>query len=135
MGQVAPSNPPRDGEGDRAAKRRGEGGPSVLISPIKLVKRARKLRKEKSLPEVLLWRELRHRPGGDKFRKQFPKAGFSVDFACLAARLAIEIDGEAHDRADQPAFDVQRDERLRGAGFRVIQSPAREVLSNLEGGS
>ena len=130
---AAPSNPPRNGEGDRAAQRRGGGGPAVLQSPIKVVKRARRLRKEMSLSEVLLWRELRQRPGGHKFRKQFPQAGFSIDFACLGARLAIEVDGEAHDRGDQPAFDETRDERIREAGFRIVRIPAREVLSNLEG--
>jgi very-short-patch-repair endonuclease len=97
------------------------------------VKRARRLRKEMSLPEVLLWRELQKRPGGFKFRKQFPQGGFAVDFACLGARLAIEVDGEAHDRGDQPEFDAEKDRWLRQAGFEVMRIPAREVLSNLEG--
>jgi len=86
-----------------------------------------------SLPEVLLWRELKKRPGGHKFRKQFPQQDFSIDFACLAARLAIEVDGEAHNRGDQPEFDQRRDGRLRRAGFQVLRIPAREVLGNLEG--
>jgi very-short-patch-repair endonuclease len=84
-----------------------------------------------SLPEVLLWRELQKRPGGFKFRKQFPQAGFTIDFACLSARLAIEVDGEAHDRGDQPEFDKGRDARLSAAGFTMLRVPAREVLSNL----
>ena len=132
MGMVAP-NPPRNGEGDRDAQRRGGGGPRVLQAPIKLVKRARKLRKEMSLPEVLLWRELQKRPGGYKFRKQFPQVDFAIDFACLSARLAIEVDGEAHDWGDQPAFDLKRDEQLREAGFTMLRIPAREVLSNMDG--
>ena len=133
MVERAASNPSRNGEGDRDAKRRGGGGPPVLQSPIKLVKRARQLRREMSLPEVLLWRELQKRPGGFKFRKQFPQEGFSVDFACLSARLAIEVDGEAHDRGNQPAFDARKDEQLRQAGFEVLRVPAREVLANMEG--
>jgi hypothetical protein len=47
-------------------------------APEQTVKRARRLRKEMSLPEVLLWRELQKRPGGFKFRKQFPQGGFAV---------------------------------------------------------
>jgi very-short-patch-repair endonuclease len=97
------------------------------------VKRARKLRKAMSLPEVLLWVELQKRPGGYKFRKQFPQAGLVIDFACLSARLAIEIDGEAHNRGDQPEFDRTRDERLRAAGLEVMRIPAREVLTNMDG--
>jgi len=129
--EIAPSNPPRNGEGDQP--KAGGGGPRVLQAPIRVVKRARRLRKEMSLPEVLLWQELRKRPGGFKFRKQFPQADFSVDFACLAARLAIEVDGEAHDRGDQSAFDEKRDQRLLSAGFSVIRIPAREVLANMDG--
>jgi len=86
-----------------------------------------------SLPEVLLWQELRKRPGGFKFRKQFPQEDFAIDFACLAARLAIEVDGEAHDRGNQPRFDASRDQRLFDLGFETMRIPAREVLSNLEG--
>lgn len=131
--EMAPQNPPWNGEGDRAAERRGGGGPRILQAPIKVVKRARRLRKQLSLPEVLLWQELRKRPGGFKFRKQFPQLDFSIDFACLAARLAIEVDGEAHDRGAQPAFDSKRDERLRQTGFTMMRIPAREVLTNIEG--
>jgi very-short-patch-repair endonuclease len=86
-----------------------------------------------SLPEVLLWMELRQRPGGHKFRRQFPQAGYSLDFACLEARLAIEVDGEGHSRGDNPRRDEVRDQRLREVGFTVLRIPAREVLSDLEG--
>jgi len=85
-----------------------------------------------SLPEVLLWTELRKRPGGRKFRKQFPKAGHCVDFACVAARLGIEVDGEVHNRGDQPEFDVRRDEELRRAGLTIQRVPARDVLKKME---
>jgi very-short-patch-repair endonuclease len=118
--------PPRTGEDFR------KGQPAVLTSPIKLVKRARRLRKEMSLPEVLLWQELRKRPGGYKFRKQFPQAGFASDFACLSARLIIEIDGEVHERGDQPAFDLHKEQRLREVGFTTLRIPAKEVLADLQ---
>ena len=117
----------------RSGKDLGRNKPDVLVSPIKLVKRARKLRKEMSLPEVLLWVQLQKRPGGHKFRKQFPQAGLAIDFACVAARLAIEVDGEAHNRGDQPDFDQQRDAVLRERGFTVLRFPAREVFKNMEG--
>jgi hypothetical protein len=65
------SVPPRNGEGDRAKP--GGGGPRVLQAPIRTVKLARKLRKEMSPPERLLWWALKQRPGGYKFRKQCPQ--------------------------------------------------------------
>ena len=131
MATPANQNPPRNGEGDHA--KHGGGGPRVLQSPIKTVKRARKLRREMSLPEVLLWRELRQRPGGFKFRKQCPQHPFVIDFACLETRLAIEVDGEAHGRGNRPARDEARDSFLRSAGFTMLRIPARDVLGNLEG--
>ncbi|HKR24303.1 MAG TPA: endonuclease domain-containing protein [Allosphingosinicella sp.] len=125
------SNPPRNGEGDQPQA--GGGGPAVLASPIGTVKRARRLRREMSLPEILLWRELRRQPGGFKFRRQFPQDRYVLDFACLGARLGIEIDGEVHDRGDRPQRDGIRDELLNKLGFRMLRIPAREVLRNLEG--
>ena len=126
------TNPPRNGEGDRQPQAGGGGGPAVLRQPIKQVKRARKLRKELSLPEVLLLRELRKRPGGYKFRHQFPLKPFTLDFVCLSSRLAIEIDGEAHERGCNPQRDAERDRQVAARGFRILRIPATDVLRHME---
>jgi very-short-patch-repair endonuclease len=126
-------NPPRNGEGDRAAKRRGGGGPGILRAPIKTVKLARKLRKDMSLAEVLLWTELRKRPGGYRFRRQLPSSAYAVDFACLSARLGIEVDGEAHDGVERATNDIRRDVRIEADGLKVLRIPAWEVFRNMEG--
>ncbi len=125
--------PPRNGEGDRAATRRGGGGPKVLQAPIKTVKRARRLRRQMSPAEAMLWQQLRQRPGGFKFRRQFPLHPFSLDFACAEARLGIEVDGEAHDRGAQPVRDEARDRFVAEQGFFTLRIPAVEVFRNLEG--
>ena len=93
--------------------------------------RARKLRKEGSLPEALLWRELRKRPGGFKFRRQHPFGRFVADFYCHAAELAIEIDGVAHDFGNRPESDARRDEFFADNGIAMLRIPARDVLSDL----
>ena len=85
-----------------------------------------------SLPEVLLWQQLRKRPDGLKFRKQFPIGEMTVDFACLQRRLIIEVDGEAHSRGDQARRDAERDALLRSQGFHVRRIAARDVLSDLD---
>jgi very-short-patch-repair endonuclease len=105
----------------------------MLTGPAATIARARTLRKGMSLPEVLLWRELRQRPGGYKFRRQHPAGPFILDFACLETRLVLEIDGEAHGRGDAPNHDEARDEWIANQGFRTLRIPARDVLSNLEG--
>ena len=79
------------------------------------LKRARKLRKEMTLPEALLWRLLKGKPMGVKFRKQHPIGEFVVDFYCAEKRLGIEIDGIAHDKMQRliairplpPTFKVE----------------------------
>ena len=123
-------DPPRNGEGDRA--KRGGGGPRILQTPIKQVKRARSLRRQMSLPEVLLWEALRNRPSDLKFRRQFPTDRITTDFACLSHRLIVEVDGEGHSFGDQPRRDVARDALLRRDGFHVMRIAARDVLENMD---
>jgi len=97
------------------------------------VRQARRLRREMSLPEVLLWRQLRTRPSGLKFRRQHPSGPYDLDFYCSDARLAIEVDGESHERGDRPARDRVRDLWLEERGIKTMRIPAAEVLGNLEG--
>jgi very-short-patch-repair endonuclease len=97
-----------------------------------IVTQSRHLRRKMSLPEVLLWRELRAGPGGLKFRRQHPTGPYSLDFYCGDARLAIEVDGEAHGRGDRPARDDARDAWLARAGVGTMRIPAQEVLHDLE---
>ena len=92
---------------------------------------ARKLRREMTLPEVLLWRELRGKPQGMKFRKQFPVRGYFADFACVEVRLLIEIDGIAHDMGENPERDVRRDDELTRSGWRVVRIGAKDVLADV----
>jgi very-short-patch-repair endonuclease len=85
-----------------------------------------------SLPEVLLWQQLRKRPDGLKFRKQFPIGEMTVDFACLERRLIIEVNGEGHNFGDQPRRDAARDAVLGREGFHVIRIAARDVLKDMD---
>src|SRR3546814_18208556 len=65
------------------------------------LKNARRLRREMTLPEVLLWQRLKGRSQGFKFRKQHPVGIVVLDFYCAAKRTAIEIDGTVHDMGDR----------------------------------
>ena len=102
----------------------------MLTGSRKIVKLARGLRRALSLPEGLLWRALRVRPGGLKFRRQHPAGPYVLDFFCVEARLAIEIDGESHSFGDRPVRDLERDDWLTGHEIDVLRIPAREVLQD-----
>jgi very-short-patch-repair endonuclease len=95
------------------------------------VRAARRLRRDMTDAERLLWRCLRGRQlAGVKIRRQHPIGPFVVDFACVQLRLAIEVDGGQH--AGSPA-DIARDAFLRRHGFEVLRFWNNEVLGNIEG--
>lgn len=96
------------------------------------VESARRLRRAMTFPEVLIWRALRGRTNGLKFRRQHPTGRYILDFFCSDARLVIEIDGEAHDRGDRPARDEARDAWLHDNGLEVLRLPARDVVDDLD---
>ena len=105
----------------------------MLHGPRLAQRKAKALRASLTLPEVLLWQALRTRPGGLKFRRQHPAGRYVPDFFCASLRLAVEIDGEVHDRTGRPKHDEGRDVWLGAHGVRVLRIPATEVLTNLEG--
>ena len=100
--------------------------------PAKSVHRARKFRRDLSLPEAMLWQFLRASPSGYKFRNQHPAAPYVLDFFCARANLAIEIDGIAHDIGDRPDRDERRDQFLREHRIDTLRIPARDVLDSVE---
>lgn len=88
--------------------------------------KARQLRRTMSLPEVLLWQELRK--ANVKFRRQHPVGPYVLDFYCAAAKVGVEVDGIAHEMGEQPQKDEVRDGWLRQQGIRIVRVPAVEVL-------
>jgi very-short-patch-repair endonuclease len=98
-------------------------------APILTLKRARALRKAMTLPEVVLWQALRGGGrNGCRFRRQHPVGPYILDFYCASARLAIEIDGAAHESAVQARHDACRDRWLRDRGVAVLRISASDVL-------
>ena len=95
------------------------------------VLRARKLRRIMTPPEVRLWQYLRTSPEGLKFRRQHPTGRFVLDFYCPAARVAIEVDGMAHDMGDNPERDAMRDALWAKQDVAVLRVAARDVMADL----
>ncbi len=96
--------------------------------------RAKALRAALTPPELALWARLRHRSEGQPtFRRQHPFGPYILDFYCAKARLAIEIDGQAHNHGNRPALDAKREAYLDQAGIRVIRYTAAEVRADLDG--
>ena len=104
----------------------------MVSAPKTTIKRARGLRSEMSLPEVLLWHILRQRPNGIKFHRQHPVGPYILDFYCLAKRVAIEIDGQSHNSGNRPERDAIRDSWLAEHRIHVVHIAAAEVLADVE---
>jgi very-short-patch-repair endonuclease len=96
--------------------------------------RAKQLRSTMTRAETLLWRHLKaHRIDGLSFRRQVPFRNYIADFACLSARLIVELDGESHDFAERQKADQGRDEFFAFQGFATLRFTNDQVVSNLEG--
>ncbi len=92
---------------------------------------ARKLRRDMSLPERLLWLRLKSREsGGPVFRRQYPYHPYILDFYCAKAKLVIEVDGFSHDVSDQSDRDATRDDHLKAQGMHILRIAARDVLAD-----
>jgi very-short-patch-repair endonuclease len=104
----------------------------VITGSKDTIQRALRLRREMSLPEVLLWQQLRQRPEGLIFRRQQAAVDKVGDFYCHKSRLIIEIDGETHNRGDQPEYDVKRDAWFAERGIIVLRIPAKFILSDMQ---
>ena len=91
--------------------------------------RARSLRAEPTDAEALLWFHLRDRRLDDhKFRRQRPIGPYFADFACLEARLVVELDGGQH--VEAAANDIERTNFFEMQGYRVLRFWNNDVLTH-----
>jgi very-short-patch-repair endonuclease len=101
--------------------------------PKPLLKRARALRHRTTKTEEIFWKRVRNRHiSGLKFRRQVPIHGIVVDFACLAHRLVVEIDGGVHLLPEVQVRDQSRDKDLLGYGYHIMRFSDRAILEELE---
>jgi very-short-patch-repair endonuclease len=92
--------------------------------------KARELRKNSTLSEILLWREIKERKLlGFQFHRQVPILDFIVDFYCHELKLAIEIDGSSH--YYNYKYDVSRQSEIEKYGIHFIRFDDLEVKKNL----
>lgn len=97
-----------------------------------LKERARYLRNNSTLSEILLWKYLKGKQMmGYDFHRQKPLDNFIVDFFCHRLMLAIEIDGNSYDLKED--YDMERQSKLESLGIRFLRFTDSEVKQNLTG--
>ena len=91
---------------------------------------ARKLRKQSTDAERMLWKYLRaHRMAGYKFKRQVVIDPYIVDFVCIEVRLIVEADGGQH--LEQVNDDVKRSVFLESLGYKVVRFWNHEILCDI----
>jgi very-short-patch-repair endonuclease len=94
------------------------------------IERARRLRRDQTDAEALLWSRLRDRRLDEwKFRRQAPVDRYIVDFLCVDARLVVELDGGQL----RATTDEARTRVIEACGYPVIRFWNNDVLMNMDG--
>jgi very-short-patch-repair endonuclease len=95
---------------------------------------AHRLRANTTGAEDILWRHLRRSPVlGTHFRRQVPIGRYIADFACMAARLVIEVDGSQHAEGLVAESDKERTRWLESEGYRVLRFWNNDITQNIDG--
>ena len=95
-----------------------------------LVSRAREMRKDMPLAEVLLWTRLRGDQLGVRFRRQHRVGSYIADFFSSPARLVVEVDGDSH--AERQEYDAKRTWWMNQRKLTVVRFTNEDVLKHLD---
>ncbi|MEL8056862.1 MAG: DUF559 domain-containing protein [Pseudomonadota bacterium] len=95
-------------------------------------RRAKTLRRNLTDAERILWTRLKGKQlHGWHFRKQHPIGPYIADFACVQAKLVIELDGSGHTESEQIQHDRKRTALLNSKGWSVHRVWNIDIYQNL----
>ena len=89
-------------------------------------------RKNPTEAELALWKMLRKKGLGYRFRRQHLIDSFIVDFVCLEKNTIVEVDGGYHTTKEQKEADKLRTDRLEKLGFHVLRFTNEEVIASTD---
>jgi len=90
---------------------------------------SQRMRKNPTIAERMLWKELKGKKLGVKFTRQKIIMGWIVDFYSPIVSLVIELDGEYHE--NQKSYDSYRDSKINELGISIIRIPNEVVINNM----
>jgi len=135
IGEANHSSSPQRGEaGVRGEKISipGHGYASYKIDSPLSFENAKQMRREPTEAEEILWKSLRNRNLGFKFRRQHPIENYIANFVCLDVWIIIEIDGGYHNLKEQQEADAKRDADLKQIGFTTLRYTNEQIFNSLD---
>ena len=106
--------------------------PQIINLPA-VKERRRKLRRNETFTERMLWHALRCiRIPGVVFHRQVSVKNFVLDFYVPQAKLAIEVDGESHDGAEAQEYDARRQRAIEGFGIEFMRFGNNDVMKSVD---
>ena len=88
------------------------------------------LRNSMTYCEKIVWMFLRKKQYGYRFLRQYSVDQFVIDFYCPRLKLAVEIDGDVHDSAEQKEYDKQRQAYIEKFGIKFVRITNEGLLGN-----
>jgi very-short-patch-repair endonuclease len=112
---------------------KGEEGVFVALvfNPLETLVFRKKLRKNMTEAEVILWSRLKGEQMGVKFRRQYGVRSYILDFYCPTCKLAIEVDGGIHNEKEQAEYDAMRQASIEALGIRFLRFTNNQVKYDL----
>jgi very-short-patch-repair endonuclease len=95
--------------------------------------KAYELRKNETDTEKKLWEYLNDRKIFKyRFKRQHPIDIFIVDFYCHRLKLAIEVDGEIHQKPEKQTYDEGRSFDIEKFGIQILRFSNEEIIEEID---
>ena len=102
-------------------------------TPKYIVQVSKELRRNQTSAEKIIWDKIRgSKLNGYKFRRQYAIGRYIADFYCCEARLAIEIDGEIHNKVEINSYDQIRQVEIEARSITVMRFSNEEVYQEVD---
>jgi len=92
----------------------------------------RKLRRTMTKGETILWKRIKAKQLGFKFRRQAGIGRYIVDFYCPKLKLVIEIDGLTHYEEKVYNYDQERENYLENLGLFIKRYNSEDIFKKIE---
>jgi very-short-patch-repair endonuclease len=123
---------PHSGAVLKAVSNGGGSGEAQQMRSLRYVSElAKDLRKKPTPAEEKLWVALRkHQMDGVRFHRQRAWGRYVLDFYAPSVKVAIEVDGEIHQKVEQKEYDRERELDLASHGLQVIRFTSQQILGD-----